>query len=97
MKTIKTIKSLIEKKRISLETRYHIKALGIFGSYSKGKSSPKSDLDMLVEFSEPPTLFQFIQLERQLGRILGIKVDLVTRNALKPLIRKEILNEAIYL
>ena len=97
MKTLKIIKGLIEKKRELLAKEYHVKALGIFGSYSRGQSSRKSDLDVLVEFSEPPTFFKFIELERHLSRLLGVKVDLVTRNALKPFIKREILNETIFL
>ena len=97
MKTIKTIKNLIGLKRDLLEKKYHIKALGIFGSYSRGRAKSKSDIDILVEFSHPPTFFKFIELERQLSRLLGAKVDLVTRNALKPLIKSEILAETIFL
>ena len=97
MKNLTTIKHLIEKKKNSLEKEYHLKSIGIFGSYSQGKASEKSDLDMLVEFSQPPTLFKFIRLERQLSRILRTKVDLVTRSALKPLIKKNILNETVFL
>ena len=97
MKTLKAIKNLISTKKELLEKKYHIKTLGIFGSYSRGKANAKSDLDVLVEFSHPPTLFKFIELERQLSRELGIKVDLVTRNALKPLMKKTVLNETIFI
>ncbi len=97
MKSIKNIKSLLEKKRDKLDQEYNIKKLGIFGSYSKGTASKKSDLDILVEFSEPPTIFKFVQLERRLSRILGIKVDLVTKNALKSLMKKEVLTETVFL
>jgi predicted nucleotidyltransferase len=97
MKTLKNIKSLFEKKRESFKKIYHVKALGVFGSYSRGEATAKSDLDLLVEFSKAPTIFKFIELERQLSRTLGVKVDLVTRNALKPLIKKEILSQTIFL
>ncbi|MCB9771301.1 MAG: nucleotidyltransferase family protein [Candidatus Omnitrophica bacterium] len=97
MKTLKTLKSLFDKKRELFKKTYHVKALGIFGSYSRGKATPKSDLDMLVDFSQTPTMFKFIEFERQLSQTLGVKVDLVTRKALKPLIKKEILKETIFL
>ena len=97
MKSMKTLKQLMEKHRQRLEKEYFIKTLGIFGSYSKGKASPDSDLDVLVEFSQPPTFFKFVRLERTLSRLLGIPVDLATPKSLKPLIRKKILKEAIFL
>ncbi len=97
MKSIKILKQLIEKHRQKLANEYYIKNLGIFGSYSKGKASPGSDLDVLVEFSQPPTFFKFVRLERTLSRLLGIHVDLATPNSLKPLIKKKILKEAIFL
>ena len=97
MKNIQAIKLLLKKNRKSLQEQFNIKSLGIFGSYSRGNSSPRSDIDMLVKFSRVPTMFQFIELERKLSRMLGIKVDLVTPNALKPLIKKDILEETIFI
>jgi predicted nucleotidyltransferase len=88
---------LLEKNKEAIQEQFDIKSLGIFGSYAKGHSSKKSDIDMLVEFSKTPTMFKFIQLERKLSQILGIKVDLVTRKALKPLIKEHILQETIFL
>jgi predicted nucleotidyltransferase len=80
-----------------LKKEYRIKMLGSFGSYSRGENRQGSDLDMLVEFSVAPDFFQFIKLENYLSGLLGVKVDLVTRSALKPLIRDQILRETKYL
>lgn len=96
MKSINTIKKLIEKNKDNLRP-YHIKSLGIFGSYAWGRARNNSDIDILVDFSETPSMFKFIQLERKFSQILGIKVDLVTRNALKSLIKKDILQDTIFL
>ena len=96
MLNINTIKLAIERNQEKLAP-YSIKTLGIFGSYARGSSRKNSDIDILVEFSQTPTMFKFMQLERTLSQILGIKVDLVTRNALKPLIKKNILQEAVFL
>ena len=52
-------------------------------------------MDILVTFSETPSLFKFIELENFLSDNLGIKVDLVMRDALKPAIKKRILSEVI--
>jgi len=76
-----------------LKEKYHVSYLGVFGSYVRGEEKPESDLDVLVEFSKTPTLFKFINLENYLSDSLGIKVDLVMKDALKPNIGKHILNE----
>lgn len=79
-----------------LEERFKVKTIGFFGSYVRGEQKKNSDLDVLVDFYEPPSLFGFIELEDFLSRKLGVKVDLVMRDALKPRIKESILNEAIY-
>ncbi|MGQ9501538.1 MAG: nucleotidyltransferase family protein [Anaerolineae bacterium] len=78
-----------------LRRRYRVKALGLFGSVVRSEAGPESDLDVLVEFDEPPTFFQFIELEDQLSEYLGMKVDLVMKNALKPHIGQAILKEVL--
>lgn len=75
--------------------RYGVKSLGLFGSYVRGEEGPRSDLDILVEFERAPTFFQFIELEDKLSQLLGIKVDLVMKSALKPRIGERILAEVI--
>ena len=78
-----------------LEEKYKVKTLGVFGSYVRGEQKEGSDLDILVEFQEPVGLFEFMELEEFLGKNTGIKVDLVSRKALKPRIGKHILEEVI--
>lgn len=96
MQDLTKIKGIIKKNKEILKERFRIKSLGIFGSYSRGKAKKNSDIDILVEFSETPDFFEFIRLENHLKDLLGIKVDLVTPNALKPLIRNTVLREMIY-
>lgn len=76
-----------------LAARYQIASLGVFGSYLRGDQQPHSDLDLLVEFLEPPGLIAFIRLENELSALLGVKVDLVLKSALKPGIGRYILEE----
>jgi predicted nucleotidyltransferase len=57
--------------------------IGFFGSFARGENKKGSDIDILVEFKESPTLLTLIKLENDLSEILGIKVDLVTNGALK--------------
>lgn len=62
---------------------YDVLKAGIFGSFARGENRPESDLDILVEFVDTPSLLTLIRLENELSEILGIKVDLVTTGALK--------------
>lgn len=57
--------------------------IGIFGSFARGDNKKGSDIDILVEFKESPSLLTLIKLENDLSEILGVKVDLVTTGALK--------------
>jgi len=70
--------------------------IGIFGSFARGDNKKGSDIDILVEFKESPTLLTLIKLENDLSEILGIKVDLITTGALKnKRIRKSIKKDLI--
>ena len=79
----------------SLAARYRVRSLGVFGSYVRHEERPDSDLDVLIEFDETPSLFEFIQLEHELSDLLGVRIDLVMRDALKPDIGKYILREVV--
>jgi predicted nucleotidyltransferase len=74
---------------------YRVRNLWLFGSFVRGEAKRRSDLDLLVEFDRAPTLFQFVRLERHLAELLGVKVDLVMKTALKPGIGKRILEEVV--
>ena len=97
MKTIKTIKNLIQKHKSSLARQYSVKAVGVFGSYARGNQRECSDIDILVEFTKTPDFFKFLRLEKFLKRMLGVKVDLVTPKALKPVLKDMIMKETIFL
>jgi len=76
-----------------LERDYSVKNIGIFGSFARGEQTNESDIDVLVEFSKPVGFFHLVRLEDFLSSRLGRKIDLVTKNALKPAIKDEILNQ----
>jgi predicted nucleotidyltransferase len=98
MKRIEEVKAKLESLKPLLKERYQVETIGFFGSFARGEQTKKSDIDILVEFSQPNTidLFDFIDLEEFLSKKIGLKVDLVTKNALKPLIKDQILKETIY-
>ncbi len=62
---------------------YQPVSLGIFGSFARGESTKKSDIDILVKFKVAPSLLTLIKLENELSDLLGIKVDLITTGAIK--------------
>jgi predicted nucleotidyltransferase len=94
-KDIVHIRQALELQLSLLAERYQVQSLGIFGSYVRQEQGPDSDLDMLVTFSETPSLLKFIALENYLSDLLGVKVDLVMQDALKPNIRPHILREVV--
>ena len=80
----------------ALNSTYHVADCGIFGSYVREEANARSDIDILVRFEKPIGFFKFIELEDYLSKKLGIKVDLVTEDALKPLIKPSIMESVIY-
>ncbi len=78
-----------------LSSKYHVRSLALFGSYVRQEQTADSDLDVLVEFDEPPSLIEFLQLETLLAESLGVKVDLVMKAALRPAIGSRILQELV--
>ena len=94
MKIQQIIKALNELKPVIRE-KYNVKELGIFGSYTRGQEKNDSDLDILVSFEVPIGFFKFLELEEYLSDKLNIKVDLVSKKALKPRIGKRILEQVI--
>jgi predicted nucleotidyltransferase len=97
MKTLAEIQQWLVQHRSVLQERYGVKELGIFGSYVRREQTEASDVDVLVEFSETPSLLKFINLENYLSDNLGVKVDLVHKSGLKPRIGDRILAEVVYL
>ncbi len=96
MKSKEEILRTIKKDLAYLKEKFKVKSIGIFGSYVRGEQTKTSDIDMLVEFDAPVGFFKFIELEDYLSEKLGVKVDLVTPDALKPLIKPHIIEEAVY-
>jgi len=97
MKTLDEIKDILAQHKEELEQRYKVKGTGIFGSYVRGEQRKRSDVDILVEFEQPLGLFKFMDLEDYLAALIGTKVDLVSKVALKPRIGEHILKGVVYL
>ena len=97
MKTLNEIRDILAQHKEELEQKHKVKEMGIFGSYVRGQQRKRGDLDILVEFEEPIGLFEFMNLERYLTELVGGKVDLVMKTALKPRIGRRIMEEVEYI
>jgi len=97
MSQLSQIKEIIKEHKDELVEKFKVKEIGIFGSYVRGEERKRSDVDILVEFREPIGLFEFMDLEEYLSKLIGLKVDLVSKKALKPTIGQYILKEVVYL
>ena len=95
VRSLEDIRRILREHLPELAARHKIKSLGIFGSYVRGEARSTSDVDLLVEFSETPDIFKFMDLEDDLTALLGRKVDLVTRPALKGNRGNRILREVV--
>lgn len=95
VQSLEEIEQILKQSMPEIKERYKVKSLGIFGSYVRMEAKRTSDLDLLVEFHQAPSLLQFIRMEDELSEKLGIKVDLVMKKALKPYIGRRVMAEVI--
>jgi predicted nucleotidyltransferase len=96
MKSLSEIQLIIQAHKTELAEKFGVSEIGIFGSVVRGEAREDSDVDVLVEFNRPTGFVTFMDLLYFLEDLFGSKVDLVTRNALKPRIGKRILHEVMY-
>jgi len=97
MGKIEEIKKRLSAHKSDVARKFNVSELGVFGSYVRGEQKKGSDLDILVDFKKPIGLFKFMDLEEYLHNILGLKIDLVSKKALKPRIGLQILKEVIFI
>jgi uncharacterized protein len=95
---------MIDKKRISLLlfenksrllSKYHLKSIGVFGSFTRNDFNENSDIDILIDYEEPIGI-EFIDLAMELECLLNCPVDLVSKNGIKPKYLKEIQKDLVY-
>jgi len=90
------ILSLLKNLKSEIKTKFRVKNLGLFGSYVKKELQEASDIDILVDFEEDADLFHLIGLSLFLEENFNVKVDVVSKSALKEELRDNILQEVIY-
>ena len=97
MKTLDDVIAQLRRMEPDLRRRYPIRELGIFGSYAHGRQTKDSDLDVVVDLADGIGLLDLTGLQHELSDALGLKVDLVMKDALKRGIAQRILSEAVML
>lgn len=89
--------SILEILQVNWEnlTSYGVRSISLFGSVARGDSGPRSDVDLLVDLDDDVSLFGLSRLKRHLEDLLGMPVDLVTTDAVRPQMRESIMPEVI--
>ena len=96
MKDKKSILQIIQQNKKKMK-RFGAKRIGLFGSFAKSAHHKKSDIDILVEFNHGEKTFDnYMDLKFFLQKLLGRKVDLVIKDALKSQIKLQIIKEVKY-
>jgi len=97
IKNIKQIQNMLQELQNEIRSAYKAEITGIFGSYVRGDQKEKSDLDVLVNFYEGATIFDFIALADYLEEKLDLKVDIVSERAVREETKEEIYKELLQL
>jgi len=97
LKTLDDIRAALEQHKRELHDRYHVKKIGIFGSYARREHQTAHDVDILVDLDQPVG-WEIVDLYKYLEQLLGLKVDLVTRGAVarNPLLWQSIKEDLVY-
>jgi predicted nucleotidyltransferase len=93
MRRLEEIDRILAERLPELRAQFGVREFGIFGSCVRNEQTPGSDVDILVSFERPVGFLAFLRLESYLASLLGARVDLVSRKALKPAIGRRILSE----
>ncbi|HAK89476.1 MAG TPA: nucleotidyltransferase [Nitrospiraceae bacterium] len=96
MKDVNSILEMLRKNKPQLAKDYGLVNIGVFGSYVRAEQTENSDVDILIELSVPVGLISILKLKHTLEDIIGSRVDVVSRKALKPYIGARILKEVRY-
>ena len=85
----------IKKKAVPILKEAGVTRSSIFGSYVRGENKKNSDIDILVDLPRGRGLFEYDDLQDKLTEAIGRKVDLVTYDAIHPLLKDRILAEQV--
>ena len=87
------ISNRVIRLAILILKKHDVEFAGIFGTYAKGEEKSNSDIDLLYRYKSPQSLLRTVSIKQELEKMLGHKVDLVSEEYIKPLIRPEIIKD----
>ncbi len=96
MGSLDKIMHTLENEKEGIRTAYHVRKVGVFGSVARGEEKKRSDVDVLVEFTDAASLFDLVGLSDFLAKKLGRKVEVVSKRAMKPDILRNALKDAVF-
>ncbi len=97
MKTLEEVKKILKENFETLNKKYKVKVIGVFGSYVREEQKKESDIDIIVEFEEPISLLKLVSLENFISDFIGMNVDLIPQEDIRPELRESILKEVVYI
>ena len=89
------ILNVLRSNKKYMQTEFTVNSIGLFGSYARNDFHEKSDIDILVTFSEP-TFDHYMDLKFYLEDIFELSVDIVMKKTIKKRLKKSILQETLY-
>ena len=97
MKNLKAIKKVLANHKEEIQQRFKIKEIGVFGSFVRKEQNRKSDIDISIEFETGfETFDNYMDLKFFLEELIGLKVDLVVKDAIREELRESIFAEMVY-
>jgi predicted nucleotidyltransferase len=94
-RSLEELKHELQELKPKLKKRFKVETIDIFGSYARSEQTEKSDIDILVTYSEGADLLLVAGLRRYLRTKLHVKVDVISKKYLNPIIKDRVLAEAI--
>ncbi len=94
-RSLKEIKLQLQALKPTLKKRFKVETMDIFGSFARGEQKEKSDLDILVTYSEMVDFLLIARLRRYLRRKLHMRVDIISKEFINKHIRERVLEEAV--
>jgi len=95
MQSGQEILAVLQAHKDVFRQRFSAQRIGVFGSCARGSARPDSDVDILVELSEP-TFDHYMDMKFYLEDLLGAPVDLVLADCVKPRLQPIIAQEVVY-
>ncbi|GBF82130.1 nucleotidyltransferase family protein [Aphanothece sacrum] len=96
MKNLEEIQEILNRVKSFVKEKYQVSELGIFGDYVKGEVKEDSQINILIDYTEPPSLLDLVDMEYYLSDLLKVKTDVISKNGLKGKRKERILSEVIY-